>query len=292
MTIEYKDLAGTGSGYLERDRVIDPAGGTIAVIDTGLLSWPGQSTPADGSVFSDGTRNARDFTYKNTAPSVPLLAGGGLDFSTAVDADPSFLKSPANIFAPIWAETSKRFIALLYVKLPSAANWPSAQQQLFASGSAATVTGTKLFAITIGTTSGSPYLNVYRGIASGAAGKLVAFPAANITPFQGQVCQIAVAFTALGTQARIKSAAAVVPSTPSLLTTGFFDSDVTLPTSDFSGQYASVGVVEGQPLTGAAKAFRFYRFVLEGESAPGVMRDPITVADADLVRFLARNRYS
>ena len=245
------------------------------------FSWASLAAPtADGQVVGDVAERANG-VFNTPGSPLPTYAGGGLDFSPCT-ATGHNVTVPAAVCADLNA--SQYFLACLYMKLPSSANWNTnaALVSLMANGlTSGYASGTDL--LSIGQANGGTLS--FRRQTNGAT-----IDAINATPnaaHYGNVCQIAFWRNATEQRARLKNASATVLS--SALASGSSNAAsiaAVQPKLGLTASFTSVGASS----YATARAMRLYRGFIENLATSG--RDPMTVLDADWTRVAARGAFS
>lgn len=253
---------------------------------------PSPSSPANNAVVYDVADTANG-SVKLISGNTINYSGGGFDFGSITKKD-NYLEIPASVAADIYTSyggASQQFLACMYIKLPTSANWNTSSSVLpmlhFAGTGTATYQNTSdLVAIAQGA---NGTLQGRRQTGAGAAST------ASITLDSGDyglVTQVAYWRNASGVGIRIKN------SNGTKITTAAVGSN---NTQDFSGKTGIAGVSGGfwavdgnNVLNGAgqtgAKNFRLYRLFVENLARSG--RSPLTVLDADYARVAARSVFS
>lgn len=253
---------------------------------------PSPAAPANNAVIYDVADRANG-AAKVISGNTINYSGGGFDFGSITKKD-NYLEIPASVAADIYTSyggASQQFLACMYIKLPTSANWNTSSSVLpmlqFAGTGTATYQNTAdLVAIAQGA---NGTLQGRRQTGAGAAST------ASITLDSGDyglVTQIAYWRNASGVGIRIKN------SNGTKITTAAVGSN---NTQDFSGKTGIAGVSGGfwavdgnNVLNGAgqtgAKNFRLYRLFVENLARSG--RSPLTVLDADYARVAARSVFS
>lgn len=221
------------------------------------------------------------------------FTGKGLDFS-AVTAPGNFLQVP-NAFEAIQADTSKAWMALMWFKMPTAADWPASGRSICGAGNYSSAPD--LFTLYMITNGASKDLIVRVSTASGTSTAIFLTNAGNL--FSGKICQLFAWRTAAGvTTCRLLSSDGTVTltSTPVTLATN---------TASLSGLTWRFGTMTGAQINnnfnaagswaaidiGACK-WRLYRVAILSTTRLPSTVTPTNVADADFTDTVARAVYS
>lgn len=210
---------------------------------------------------------------------VIAFTGGGLDFS-ALEGTNSFFRLAADSLAPLFS--AQRFLVMLYVKLPTQADWNTGGTIApFLSGSSTTGYSNGPELITIAQQSGG-ILTSRRQTASATATQLnLTVPAGAY----GQLAQITFARTDAGTKLRLRTSSTDTSATDAVGSNN---------TQDFTAVQHSLGpgpsfwpAVTNRTAVANWKA---YRGLFENLAVSG--RDPDEVANADWQRIVEGGSFS
>jgi hypothetical protein len=258
--------------------------------------FPLQSDPANGSLIFNLLGDGADGDVVLTGSSTLDFAQQGFKVETAIAAGevPVGVRAPASILSNIWGAGAglQHFLMFGYVRLPTAAQWPTQAGSVNGFVSPVTINpgvtygtdpfpGLLAFDVTGG---GARQVSFRRRLDSGSTFDTLAISAG--IPTDGPIAQIAGWRNASGRGLRIKT------QSIELIATGAAGAASTF---DFSARQMVWGVAGGLAQTSPAHtpAWRIYRGGIENLEASG--RDPVTVLDADWQRFasrLARGFYS
>lgn len=277
-----------------RDPLMDDDydGGVRFVGDFGLPWCYGGTSPVPAdSVVRDIAERGADGAIRWSG-AAPIMAGGGVDFSTATQRN-CMIEIPASVASALWGN-GQQFLICLYLKLPTEAEfWNTTANryvlQWATSGVSWTAGGPELVSIAF-QTAAAPVrqLIAYRG--KGPTAVDICSITSNVTlaPHLGQVCQIAFWRSATHQRLSLRSAAGGLSQTALVAA-------ATDNTQDFSALTGKLGIgpswgatLSGQELL--SRNMRVYRWFVEATGLSG--RDPDAVADADWQRVLARAAFT
>lgn len=253
------------------------AGGVLHLIDlaNGGYSWPSMADPTNGAVIKDLTEKAADASYVITGTGSEAFAGNGFDYSGVVNPGRT-IDLPASVAASIWGggTLAQYFSQLLYVRLPTLAQFPTSAQytrplpfSTFVTAAQGFTAEADLLSLAMVNNGSLRAIRPTNGIA--------AFDTIDIVPVAadyGSVVQLLFWRNAGGQGFRLKSANGVVLATRAVGTDN--------PT-DVSAKkcHIGVGTAVWSNATTQGKPWRFYRNAFENLRVSG--RDPVAVADAD-----------
>ena len=253
------------------------------------LAFPGSysgGAPTTGAAVSDIGAISANGALTIHSGELLSFAGGGIDFSS-ISKVGSYLSLPASVAADVAANVNDYYLACLYLRLPTLANW----------NSNSSIAPFMQFAAT-GYTSG-PELVTFCFKSGGILSARRQYAAATVTNIEiapksadyGSIAQLAFWRNADGQGFRLKSANGEVSGGAAVGTNN---------TQDFSALSCKIGCVPGvfagnagsALLTGMTNAWdmRLYRGFLENLERSG--RTPTTVLDDDWVRTVARSAFS
>jgi hypothetical protein len=277
---------------LKRDPLLrdDYNGGVRFAFDLafGYCFNPVSPVPAD-AVINDISERANGAIRLASGGSKPIVAGGGIDFSTA-DTRQTFLEIPASAIKTIW-DNGQKFLVCFYMKLPADADWGTGTGDLayltFTNAGNGFQGGMEFVTIATALNTGVKQLWFRRGLAVNSVDTSVFSPVP--ASAVGGFAQIAFVRDVAGNQyARIRTSAGTFKST---IKAGTADATV-----DFSTLPGKLGMPLANwhlPLNAAelnARKFRIYRGFIEALQLSG--RNPDTVLDADWDRTVSRNVFS
>lgn len=246
------------------------------------IGRPAPGSPAQGAVVYDAAEKA-NASFVLASGQTVSYSGGGFDFSALTDRG-SYLAIPASVAADLYAAfagVSQRYVACLYVRLPSLADWNTDSNMapfLHWSASAFNTPSTDLF--TLGQTSGaSKGIQLFRQTAGATAAALNVTPASADYGLLGQIGTWKTE-TQMGLRLRTVNGIQILTS-----------ATVTQNSGDFSALTGKLGVGTAfwrSPIGVQANSvkWRLHRAWIENLARSG--RDPIAVLDADWARVQAR----
>lgn len=271
--------------FAERDQLLyGVVDGSVRLFDLAKsYSFPAQAAPVDGSLIRDLARNGSTSIVDIPSGETLAFSGGGIDF-TGNDAVPTGVIVPGGIADIVPAQ---EFLGCMYVKLPLAADWPTAASvfQVIAGGSVADQgapsAGKHLFTINMVTQDTSPTRpRIWLRRQTSVGQNFDALYFSNTEIPLGELCQIAVWRKAGVFYGRIKGASVSVVKSVSAAANN---------TADLTGH----SVIMGRTSISAAahpSKHKLYRGFIENLASSG--RDPVTVLDADWARTVARGVFS
>jgi len=298
LTLKCGSITNPAVPTIYKDQYLNGAGaGALALWDTAYAGSYAKAATASAPVAGDVIRDLAGkgdgvVSLIGAAPTggqtkMPAYAGGGFDFSglTHVGSEIAF---PSVIAEHIRAQANCYFLEMIYVRLPTQAQWIAAGNQgriplaCFTDSPTGSATQSELADIFMSYNGTSCKLNAF--IASGASYVLVSSADMLSSEF-GQLVQVSVYRTAAGVFLRHRSAARFDVKT---------NASVTKPSLSLVGRKWHIGL--GNAFWSAAtfpigmQNLRFYRGAMEDLETSG--RDPVAVLDADWTRTVARGVFS
>lgn len=282
----------TSLPILKRDSLLEgDNGGVLSLYDfASRYSYPAQAAPTNGLTVNNMTETGSGSIILQSGDA-PTYAGRGIDF-TGVTKAGNYLNGLASTCASIWGSANQYFMVMLYIKLPTLANWnaDAALHEIFKcspAGSAGKYTsGPEMLMIAQEATSSR--LTFRRQTALGTFSGPTLVP--NALDY-GTVVQLAYWRDATGGYARLKSANGVILASTALATNNTQDFSALTPKFGVTAGFGSAAV--GGTLNAAhqnAAKYRIYRMAIENLVISG--RSAATVLDADYTRTVARGVFS
>lgn len=272
----------TGLIQLNRDQLLDDDNdGVLFLFDLAReYTWDG-STPTDGETVGDISESG-DGNWAVESGAIITIAGNGMDLVSNEVGKTACIQAPATVSSALYGggNSDQFWMACMYVKLPSSGNWWSSGTigPLLKFASDNYTNGAEHFMVGL---ANIPGVQIRRGLSSGAVEILTLSGGATITPHQGQVTQVLAYRTASGTFLRLRSSG----GTTSTSAAAAADNN-----QNFSALRAQFGSGGGAWTLYGAGAPRIYRGWIEDLAVSG--RNPLTVADADYTRTIARGVFS
>lgn len=293
--IKANGLTVSGPPYIMRDAVLREIGGDkgFAFDMAAAFCFARQDDPVNGDPLVNlaNIEETRDGSI--AVVSGVTFDGNGIDFS-GVNAPGNFIAVP-NAFEAIQADSNKEWMAIFTFKMPLAADWPSNGRSIAGAGNYSSAPDLfTLYAITV---AGSKNLVVRPSTASGTSTPITLSGAG--TTFSGKICQLVAWRTAAGvTTVRLKAldGSASMTSTPVTLAansanlSGLTWRFGTMTSAQINNNFASAGSWGADDAGGSN--WRLYRAMIASTVGLRSGVSPLTIADADLKRTLARDAYS
>lgn len=288
-------LTVSGPPYIMRDAVLSEIGGDkgFAFDFDSAACFARQADPVNGDALVNfanvaQTRNGEISEVANIA-----YTGNGIDFS-AVTAPGNFI-AVANAFEAIQADTNKEWMSIMTFKMPASADWPTNGRSICGAGNYNSAPD--LFTVYALTISSSKNLIIRPSTASGVS---TAITLAGVgDTFSGKICQLLVWRTAAGvTTCRLRAldGSASITSTPVTLATnsanlsGLTWRFGTMTGANIAGNFSAAGSWGSDDIKGCK--WRLYRAMIASTVGLRSGVSPLTIADDDLARTLARAVYS
>lgn len=288
-------LTVSGPPYVMNDAVLSEIGGDkgFALDFDSASCFARQANPSndDPLVNLANVAETRDGSIKEVADIA--FSGNGIDFS-GVTAPGNYVAMP-NAFEAIQADTNKEWMSILTFKMPTSADWPSGARSICGAGPYGSAPD--LFTVYILTITGSKNMVVRVPTATGVT---TAITLAGVgDTFSGKICQLLVWRTSAGvTTCRLKAldGSVSLTSTPVTLSTntsnlsGLTWRFGTMTSAEITNNFSASGSWNSTDI-GACK-WRLYRAMIASTVGLRSGVSPLTIADADLARTLARGVYS
>lgn len=285
--------AGVSSSLYHDPLLIGASGGVSCLFDTAFpYCYPGgqkdtrvaATAPTDGAVLTDMSTDVighQNFTFNlKSAAGAVTYSGGGFDFSGSTTPGDEIV-SPNTALASIWSQTNQYFLVAMYMKLPSAANWPNDLRFFASTDDSDGLDGKSNFlSANFFIYEGSIGITFIRETSYGYGESKSWNP---VSPdLCGTVVQIGYYRNASSSSWRIKNA---VDSHTASRAVGINNTD------NFSTSAVRFGFPKCLNTgNGALAKPRFYRGWIEDLVVSG--RDPVAVLDADWARVVSRNCFS
>lgn len=272
----------TGLIKLNRDQLLDGDNdGVLFLCDLAReYTWDG-STPTNGAEVGDISETG-DGQWSIESGAVISIAGNGMDLTSNEAGRTACIQAPATVSAALYDSGSslQHWMVGMYVKLPASGSWWSSGTvgPLVKFAADNYTNGAEHFMVAL---SNIPGMQIRRGLSTGAVEITTLSGGATITPHQGIITQVIAYRTASGTFIRLRSSGG---------TTGTSTAAAAANNQNFSALQAQFGSGGGAWTLHGAGAPRIYRVWIEDLAVSG--RNPLTVADEDYTRTIARNVFS
>lgn len=251
------------------------------------------AAPGSAAVVQDMSEHAHGAVSLGASGGGAVInyAGGGFDFTASGAASGGLdrgVAAPASVLADLFTPyggASQRYLFMLYLKLPAAADWQ------------VTTAGLLTFASDKPYTTDPSLLNIGFGLGAGSEGQIqsrrqTALNVQNQSAVRaeagdfGTVCQLGIWRNAAGQGLRLRSLTSGLAAKLATQAAGADNAlDFSADTFAF-GRTAAFSANAGNLMNG----FRIYRAMVENLARSG--RDPVAVLDADFARVQARAAFS